>query len=355
MEMKTKLQGFTLIEILLVMVVVSSLIYMGIGYLQQRTEYTRIDRTALQMQQLLNGALSYYVANGQWPANFACLQGTGGAACTVQYVTPTLTNSPFNTTYCGSTFGTPNFYFATQISAGSLATAQADANILAGRLPLAYVTSTNPCTAVTPPPPSACTGGAVVSGVSSNPNCYVVSMVNIPGQNLNNASAITFAGLYHNGGCIPVPTCPVDASGKTMTPEVFIVPVSVSGVNDVGTNNSNVYPISSFTAYATGTPTGGTNPPLCGTTSDTGSGAAATNCAFKSGDKVNGMPASNDLKTSANYWRACLQVVTEKGNVASTSSSASPNLWGQFVTLAAFTRCSITNEPSGSTFNVFGN
>src|SRR5579872_1835180 len=62
-------QGFTLIEILLVIVVVSILMVMATGFIQQKTESLRRDKTALQMQQIMNAALTYYVTNGQWPAN----------------------------------------------------------------------------------------------------------------------------------------------------------------------------------------------------------------------------------------------------------------------------------------------
>ena len=47
-----------------------------------------------------------------------------------------------------------------------------------------------------------------VSAGSSANTCEVVAAVNIPGQNLNNAGAVTFAGLYYHGGCVPVPQCP---------------------------------------------------------------------------------------------------------------------------------------------------
>src|SRR5580704_3955793 len=62
-------KGFTLIEMLLVLVIVSSLIYMLFGYVQQKTMQMRIDRTSLQMQQILNAGLSYYVGNGKWPVS----------------------------------------------------------------------------------------------------------------------------------------------------------------------------------------------------------------------------------------------------------------------------------------------
>jgi len=80
MKRRAKVTGFTLIEMLLVLIIVSMIIYMGLGYLQQRTVQIRMDRTSLQMQQILNAGMAYYIANSTWPANLACLQGVGGGA-----------------------------------------------------------------------------------------------------------------------------------------------------------------------------------------------------------------------------------------------------------------------------------
>ena len=344
MQRINKPQGFTLIELLLVIVIVSTLVYMGVTYIQQQTEYTRINRTAYQLQQIMNASLAYYVVNNNWPpswgsspAGVSCLVGGSASPCNVQYLTTNIQTSPFNTGYCSSQYGTNSYYTGLQVTATSLQTAQADANMLAGMLPLAYVSSSSPCSA-TVPAASTCTAAN---------SCYVITMINIPAQNLNKASSMSFAGLYHHGGCVPVPKCPVNAAGITMTPEIFLVPISVSGTNDSG--SSNVYPISSFTAYATGSATGGYSPPYCNTASDTGS----QNCQLST--TVNGGPSTNDAAPASNYWRACMQLITEKGNVAVTNTGTGTNSWGQNATMAAFTRCTIVNERSGSTLNVFGN
>ena len=59
--------GFSLFEILLVMVIVGVFIAMGTNYVQQRTIQARIDKSVMDMQQILNAGMSYYVANGKWP------------------------------------------------------------------------------------------------------------------------------------------------------------------------------------------------------------------------------------------------------------------------------------------------
>lgn len=324
-----RVKGFTLLEMLLVMVIVSAIIYMVVGYFQQTALNTRVDRTAQQMQQVLNAGLAYYVANGEWPDtsghNVKCLQGKSG--CDTVYL-PSNFTSPFAQDY-ETDVKDGVFYVYLKLSSSSVGTPSVIAQIIAGKLPLSYTSSDNGN-----PPDS----GNKCSGSGS---CRVVASVNIPGQNLNNASAINFAGLYHHGGCVPVPRCPVDKDGNTMTPQIMVVPVSVSGVNDPN-DPTKVYPISSFTAYATDPATNG-KPDQCNGTSDT---YQSTDCEDSEQGK------NND---SAGYWRVCLQVYTQAGEVAQTNTETGKQAWGQYVTLMAVTRCAIKNEPSGSGFTVYSN
>lgn len=336
-------KGFTLIEMLLVMVIIGMIVVMGLGYYQQKTLEMRIDRTAGQIQQILNAGLSYYVSNGHWPASLECLQGieaNGSTNCTQQYL-PTNLISPWGETFT-VTSTKSNFYVSTPINADTPTNAAAQANTLSGRLALSYTANDD---TATPPLAETCTGST----------CYVVATVNVPGQNLNNASAVNYAGLYHHGACVPVPQCPVDSQGNAMTPEIITVPASLSGVNDMSVPQNSggsqtlglkyLYPISSFTAYATsdngtGTPKT-TNPPAC-----TNSTFTTSSCT----QNVSGEPASA-------YWRVCVQIVTTKGDVSKTNTGSqdADTAWGQTATIAAFTRCVITNEPSGSNFNVYSN
>jgi hypothetical protein len=118
-----------------------------------------------------------------------------------------------------------------------------------------------------------------------------------------------------------------------MTQSIVVTPVSVSGMNE---NNTDVYPISSFTAYAMGTTNAGLP------------GAAPLNC--------NGTgTVTCSLSANSTYWRVCLRIVTQKGLV---TSGGNPT-WAQDAgVILALTRCMPQNEPtlpqvSGSAFNVF--
>jgi prepilin-type N-terminal cleavage/methylation domain-containing protein len=320
--------GFTLIEILLVLVVVSMMIYGALLFYQQRTLQSHIDRTAAQMQQILNAALSYYLLNGAWPANIACLQGQGDPTlCKIAFLPAALVSPWGGVAYqtVASTDGAL-YYVYTTVSTVTAGSAPAIAESIAGSLPISY-TSSDPGSATTPPNQTTVCKPTMTS-------CTVAASVNIPGNNLNNARAINFAGLYRNGGCVPVPQCPVDyQSGYQMTPQIFVVPISVSGFNDSSGSTQNVYPISSFTAYATG-PALAASVPSCTNKSSTGS----TSCG-----------AISNANPTQQYWRACLQIVTEKG-VLDTSSRPD---WGDQVTVLAVTRCAVSNENAGSPFTVY--
>src|SRR5689334_14827622 len=62
-----KTRGFSLLEMLLVLAISSSLIILLLNYTTQKSDEMRRDRTALQMQQILDAALTYYVNNSAWP------------------------------------------------------------------------------------------------------------------------------------------------------------------------------------------------------------------------------------------------------------------------------------------------
>lgn len=324
---KMKNRGFSLLEMLLAMAIVSGLIYMVVSKVQQDNLKNKMDISALQMEQILSASMAYYLKNGQWPTTVA----SGISVLRPTYIpNGMLTTSPWNNAYTISapnitvgpnTYGSKLLYVWVGITTGSATVSASYAKILAGRLPSGFITNLPPVIGSTTIP---------TASTCSATTCYVVSSVGIPLQNLQNSTKIQFAGLYHHGGCVPVPDCPVDKSGNTMTPQIMVTPVSVSGMSD---GNMNVYPISSFTAYATGgtnmTPTactGATNPlPACNT------------------NLTGPLPSNNKM------WRVCLQVITEKGALAGTAN------WGNYATLLAVTRCAINNEPAGSTFSVYSN
>jgi prepilin-type N-terminal cleavage/methylation domain-containing protein len=318
-KLKSTQSGFTLMEMLLVMVIVSVIVVMGINYTTQKTEELRRDRAALQYQQILNAALAYYISTNAsaWPT-IAILKTNG-------YLPNLTLNNPWGNAYLTATVNNM-FYVYSRVPSGT-ASLLSQANILAGRLPFAFATTSSP-----PATGSLCAAGSAA--------CYVAAGVTIPGQNLNNARSINFANLYHHGACVPAPICPAN-----MVQEVMAVPVSVAGVNDVG--SSSIYAIHSFTAYAYGTYNGGgTNAPL--STPDL-AGDNVANCDNTAALACTGGSSGGAIDPSTSYWRVCLKVITSKGDVSATN----PTQWAQYATILAVTRCAPVGEPYGSDFSVW--
>lgn len=63
----TKTSAFTLLELLLVIIILALLATFGLAMYQRNSDSARIDKTALQIQALLQAATAYYVENGCWP------------------------------------------------------------------------------------------------------------------------------------------------------------------------------------------------------------------------------------------------------------------------------------------------
>jgi prepilin-type N-terminal cleavage/methylation domain-containing protein len=373
---QTGKKGFTLIEMMLVLGIIASIIAMLAKYSMMRAEQIRIDVTAVQMQQILNAGMAFYLNNGYWPSQASATTtcGTASSLSPLQtspnnYLPPTI-NPPFiGASYTMNCDPNTGVFQVTLAIPYSYPNGAVDAQILTGILPLSSVSTTTPvaaqagrpaswtgpvtfnpgiCGITTPFCPSLVAAVAAVPAVTGG--IYVTAQVNIPGQNLNNARSINFGNFYHNGGCVPAPVCP---SG--MTPDILVVPASLYGLNDVAAS-SDFYPLYGFTAYAVGL--AGSSPPS--STPAIASNVADCNPATTSATQCystcpSSSPGSNSSCTaitatsSALYWRVCVIVRTEKGIVSQDADST----WGQYVSLLAITRCVPVNENSGSDFSVW--
>ncbi|MEO8400600.1 MAG: type II secretion system protein [Gammaproteobacteria bacterium] len=369
-----KARGFTLLEMLLVIAIASSIVVLMLNYTTQKSDELRRDKTVLQMQQLLNASMSFYVNNSFWPMKNATIsaQGCGTNAWSdfsllqPGYLPNSFANNPYANGYqinCNGMNGAAlgGFYGITQVDK------PANAAIIAGRLPLAFVTDTN--TPGNPPTQSAtCQASPTAAGC-----VYVVSTVSIPGQNLNNARSVNFAGVYSNGACVPAPNCP-----PNMKPAIMVTPTAVAGV----TNNTSgdlvctdptdpatcttikTYPLNSFSAFARGvdiatgvpaTSTGGSGAPISASPLDCAvlNTSTAVACDFGS----NTIASAEALGTS--YWRVCLVVFTENGEAYPVGPTPPSNAVAQgklIGSIMAITRC-VPNmgseSPGGSPITVW--
>jgi len=114
---KTNIKGFTLIEILFVIAILSVLASLGLSVLQQRAQQLKVERAALQMQQILQAGMAFKAddAGGAWP--ISCTQDTF-----IKYLSVNSTGNPWgNTTTCGPVTGTPKFQVKTQVPTEKIA------------------------------------------------------------------------------------------------------------------------------------------------------------------------------------------------------------------------------------------
>lgn len=354
--MMKKLKGFTLLEMLLVLVIAASILAMLLTYTTQKSDQVRQDRTTAQMQQILNAALSFYNQKGRWPGSVSnpppasnsdtwTFVDTTSELISGNYIPPGRSSAQGMTSGWANPYGVPywtgintsnnNFYVTTGVNSATASSA-ATMKVIAGLLPFGQaVQGTN-----TRPPAS--TTACSVGGT-----CNIVASVPPPGQNLNNARSLNFGGMYHNGACVPQPTCPTG-----MTGEIIVAASDVKGVYDQPTctgstpdtcTSPTVYPLTSYTAFATGSYPGNSQPAACSTGGD-------TNC-YSTCSSPGGKCSTSGSVVTGQFWRVCLQIVTSKGTVAPTT-----NIWGQLSgSVLVVTRCVPTNEPSGSDFTVWTN
>jgi type II secretory pathway pseudopilin PulG len=334
-----RISGFTLIEMLLIMVILSMMLFLIIRYKDQQMKAERIERTVSQIQHIINASLTYYINLNKWP-----LGTTTWSSLSVLQNSGYLANNPYNNPWApvldtatypasyslGSDSLQKQLYIITYIGSGS--TAGTNARVIAGKLPLAQACktftlgSTNAC--------AACTTAA------ADP-CYVVASIGVPVQSLNNAMTVNYVGIVHSGACVKAPTCL-----PTMEPVITVVPSAIAGITDAPTgsncNANNIqncstttYPITGYIAYATdmvGPLTQGAfvQPKACGSTT------ATPNCTL---DNTNNITATEGDR----YWRVCVGVDTSNGRVS--PSGANTNPWGQLSgTMMVFTRCAPKNE-----------
>lgn len=325
-SLASKAAGFTLLETLLVLAIVGAIMVMAINYGSRQMAQERRDKIAIQMQQILTAGLAYYTNNGGWPVS-SCIYKSNVTSNATAWSNLNLLAGYLPSSLTANSYGynfniacdqiTSNvFYVNTQVNSHAVALS------LAGMLPVAYTSD--------------------AFGNPSSTGTYVTAQVTTPGENLNNARSVNFTGIYHHGACVPVPICPgynvatssCITGSNCMAPQIMVVPVSLSGVNDTG--SSNVYAMASFTAYAYGP----SNTPV-----DCDTGTTPTACSLGSGIAPN--------YSSPLYWRVCVQVVAQKGLVSTTNTGSGGQAWGQYATVMAVTRCAPPNEPYGSDFTVF--
>ena len=299
--------GFTLLEMLLVLVIISSVLVMMLNLSTAKMDQFRREKTAMQMQAVMTAASAYFVANNTWPS-VSTLQTAG-------YLPPgnivTAWGNAISFTGSGQ---------AGQVKATLTGTkATVNASIVAGLLPMATSSSG-----------------------------LITAYLTIPGQNLNNAMAVNYGAVYYSGSCVPQPNCP---SG--MVASLMVMPVAVTGIQGSpggctsaqdpnSCNSMSVSPVTSFRAFYTGASGSyGLSPPDCEITGNPNNVA----CIFPGGT------TTAETNAASNYWRVCLEVVTTTGlSYPSSGDTYAYNEGKLMGNILAVTRCQPANgdTPSGS-------
>ena len=361
-----KENGVTLVEILLVLVIIASILIMSTSYMTNKFAEQRREKAVTLMQRTLVAGMAYYNDNGKWPGcsssspnacNLNATSASGGTPTLqdMSYLPNIAIKDPWGGTILYShplTDTTASLYpasmntFLVCIDVPPSSNTAATAQTIAGALPMGFVTSdtTSECLVTLTPSPCSSTSTSGAPGTA----CRVVASTTVPGQNLNNARSLNFANVYHNGACVPAPACP-----STMKPAIFVVPASVTGNwnGGDGTNPTDIYPLSSFTAYAVGDDSDST---------DLGKPHSATdmpNCTnYQTSSTSPCETTAGNAAPAGLYWRVCLDVVTENGRISlAPNPTANPNWNSASGTIMAVTRCVPNNEPAGSDFQYFLN
>lgn len=193
--MKHSQRGFTIIELLLVIALIAAMSVSGIALFQQRTTQLKIEKTALQIQQWLQAAMSYYVDNGAWPTDVSQLLQDANNSTKAYYLPLSVANNPWGYAYSIQPIQNNRLIEVTVnvpvFNAGNLL---AYAQRIAARLPNATATGT-----------------ATTALVSAD--------ANVPGSAIhtNNGNSISIIGIYKitvpvkQGYEVPKPTeqqCP---------------------------------------------------------------------------------------------------------------------------------------------------
>lgn len=184
-----KNRGFTLIEILLVIAVIAIILSLSLVVLRKQAQTARVNKTALEMQNVLQAAITYINDSGDWPINYTCNTSALPDPNFVNYLPNSDYQSNFGTNFCWARDGsTPRFWVALPLPGNNYQMAQQ----IASQLPNAYAVK-NPNTNT--PKTNVCDG--------SEQWCYVRAEVTQAASAPN--GGVAAAGYCNPNGTIGVP------------------------------------------------------------------------------------------------------------------------------------------------------
>lgn len=299
MSIMKKQQGFSLLEVMLVLVILVALGTLAISTMRSKMINVRLERTAAQMQQVTQSAVSYFIDNHMWPSNDLSFTNDGISTLAQENYLPQAMlddNGQFISSW-GAPYETrlsdsEGRNFLVSVDVGN----ESYASVLRGMLPMAYIDGTT-----------------------------VITSVNVPSYNYNNAQSVSHMGIYNLGACVPEPACPTG-----MKAQITTTPAGIAGVTSVNPVDKSITPIQSFMAYAYGKNSTDRSPapdPLVCPNQNTGNSTC-------SGGQT------------GNYWRACLSGTASGGEIVDFSEQNN-----HAIQILAMTNCVPKGNSSFTQFN----
>ncbi len=236
-------RGFTLVELLLVIAVMSILTAVGVMSYRRYFQANRLDKVAISMQHVLEAAMAFYVDNNTWPEDHHCVNpGPVQENFINNYLPNANYKSYYGSDFCWQAAGAVDpkrlFWVAVLIPGDG----NENVNIakrLAARLPNA-ITTNDPSSTQIPAPECDSTA------------CYVKAEITVPGSSSNALAGMTVlaSGDCHAGQETPsltsvcqdsavateqryqihFPACPAGTlPALTITPNFITLPRSHTG------------------------------------------------------------------------------------------------------------------------------
>lgn len=209
--------GFTLLELLLIIILFSVIAMSGIATYQLYSTRAKVERTAKQMQQILEAASSYFIDYGCWPGDSSC---PSNAPAFNQYMTVSAIN-PWGQNYSYSNVSNTKKF---QVLSGNLPSSAVSAQV-AALLPSAVINGQQVLTQIAIPAKiksSQVNSKYMISVIGQTPpinnkDGYILNMTCPPGTIANVvftptniqpetystclAGNITFNNIYTYGAC----------------------------------------------------------------------------------------------------------------------------------------------------------
>ncbi len=167
---KKATRGFTLVQLLIVIAFMTAIIAMSFSFFQTRAEQIKLEKTAFQVQAILEAGMAYHLIKAVWPTTFEDLLDNN--------FLPTLpaeqggNNNPFGNVYTLSApegLNGDNLVLTTDVNSSTLA------SILAGRLPNASVSGSSVSVTLNlyaTPPEDPIILEIIEASMPKNPSCY---------------------------------------------------------------------------------------------------------------------------------------------------------------------------------------